>query len=97
MNFGESFNSNPVEAIGDGDGTVNKRSLIGCEYWKNTPAQEGFSIYQHEFTGVEHYDILGDSRPIDYIMKTLFGDSGYTQARRTNTTSQNIIMRFRLF
>lgn len=97
MNFGESFDSNPVEAIGDGDGTVNKRSLTGCEYWRNTPAQGGFAIHQHEFIGVEHYDILGDSRTIDYIMRTLFGDSGRTEARRKKSTHKNSIMKIRFF
>lgn len=101
LNFGQSFNSNPIEVKGDGDGTVNRRSLAGCDYWRNTPAQFGHEIHQQELANAEHYDILSDSRLIDYITKTLFGLEGLTSLKLTRAKRQNVtnhkIMRVRLF
>ncbi|XP_055294956.1 phospholipase A2 group XV-like [Sitodiplosis mosellana] len=98
LNFGKGLNANPIEVKGEGDGTVNRRSLIGCNYWQNTPAQFGYAIHQQEIPDAEHYDILSDSRLIDYITRTLCGVTGYTEVRRKNKTHKNNkIMRIRLF
>lgn len=71
MDFGSKFNSYPKIFNSDGDGTVNRRSLIGCDYWKNSPAQANHMIFQQEIPDVDHYNILSDSNSIDYILKLL--------------------------
>lgn len=97
LNFDQSLKSNPMEIKGQGDGTVNRRSLIGCDYWKNTPAQRNYAIYQLELADVEHYDIVSESKTIDYITKTLFGASGYTEIRKIQKTTHQKVMRVRIF
>lgn len=77
MNFGKKFNLKPSIVNGNGDRVVNLRSLIGCEYWKNSPAQRNRTIYQQEFPGAEHIAILSSSAPINYIIKTLTGYDDY--------------------
>lgn len=95
LDFGPIFNSKPMLVKGDGDGTVNRRSLIGCEHWRNTPGQGNHGIYQQEFPGVEHYNMLSDAGPINYILDRL---TGYTDYPRVNeySGSENM-MKIRLF
>ncbi|KAJ6634693.1 Phospholipase A2 group XV [Pseudolycoriella hygida] len=71
LDFYNGLNSYPTITYGDGDGTVNLRSLLGCTYWRNTSAQEKHSVYQQAFPNVEHYNLLGDSRVINYIINRL--------------------------
>lgn len=95
LDFGDSYNPNPVLIKGNGDGTVNRRSLIGCGYWENTAAQGNHKIYQQEFPGVEHYNMLSNSGPINYIINKLTGLSDFPNAKEiANTTN---VMKFRLF
>lgn len=84
--------------MGNGDGTVNMRSLLGCEMWKNSPAQGKHAVHQHVFSGVEHYNILGNAEIIDYILKTLTGKGTKSHTRTFNQHSRNEkIMKIRLF
>lgn len=62
---GEFPGSDPSVVIkGDGDGTVNTRSLLGCTQWKEK--QEKL-VHHHVFTGVDHLGILREDPPTDFI------------------------------
>lgn len=65
LDFGVKFNLDPRISFGDGDGTVNARSLIGCKYWKNST---NYKIYIQEFPGEDHIGILKHYGIIDYIL-----------------------------
>lgn len=80
---------------GDGDGTVNRRSLKACEHWKNVPAQGNHGIYEQEFPGIEHYNMLSDAGPINYILDKLTGIADFPRAQEY-AGNQNT-MKFRLF
>lgn len=80
LDFGKQFNPKPSIIKGNGDGVVNERSLIGCKYWENTPAQENHKIYQVKFADAEHIAILGESAPINYILSKLTGHEDYPRA-----------------
>lgn len=95
IDFGPSFNPKPSFVLGDGDGTVNKRSLIGCRYWKNTAAQADHEIYEQEFPGIEHYNMLSRSEPINYIVERLIGVADYP--RKDEITCKSDTMKIRLF
>ena len=52
----------------NGDGTVNIRSLRGCERWKAS----GKSVVNHvEYPGAEHNGILGDVRMISDVFDVI--------------------------
>ncbi|RWS01932.1 group XV phospholipase A2-like protein [Dinothrombium tinctorium] len=57
-------NEQPKIKYGDGDGTVNLRSLQGCLRWKD---QQSNPVHYKNFTQVEHMSIMSDSRIIEYI------------------------------
>lgn len=88
MNFKDGLNTFPALAYGDGDGTVNMRSLLGCTYWENTTAQHNSTVYHQAFPNVEHYNLLGDNRVINYIIGRLIttedGPVKWTQKSQTN-------------
>ncbi|XP_046677557.1 LOW QUALITY PROTEIN: phosphatidylcholine-sterol acyltransferase-like [Homalodisca vitripennis] len=54
----------PSFVIGDGDGTVNKRSLEGCVHWKGQQKQ---GVYHQTFPDMDHMDVLRDPRILQYI------------------------------
>lgn len=56
--------SQPRIFYGDGDGTVNARSLKGCLRWQGQQYQ---GVYYKNFTNVDHMLIMSDFRIIDYI------------------------------
>lgn len=68
LDFGTEFNSDPTIIEGDGDGTVNKRSLMGCRYWKNATNR---LIHVREFPGIDHMQILDHSEIIDYVLNAV--------------------------
>lgn len=95
MDFGSGFNPNPAFNWGNGDGTVNKRSLVGCAYWRDTPAQNNKTIYLQEFPGIEHYNLLSKASVINYILGRLDRDANYPlKSEHKNSTNP---MKFRLF
>lgn len=52
--------------MGDGDGTVNLRSLEGCNKW--TPAKNGGKrIYHQEFQGLDHMETLRNDKVAQYV------------------------------
>lgn len=95
MDFGGAYNPNPALVKGNGDGTVNRRSLIGCGHWENTPAQGNHKIYQQEFPGVEHYNMLKDAGSINYILNKLTDDHDYP--RQGESSNVTVMMKWRLF
>ena len=62
------YDDQPDVTYGDGDGTVNKRSLYGCLKWKGNQRQK---IYHQEFKGVDHMSILGSQDILNYIEKVV--------------------------
>lgn len=65
---GVTLDSYPQLILGDGDGTVNLRSLEGCLYWKTKQKQK---IYHQTFAGVDHMEILRNQHVLDYVKTTL--------------------------
>jgi len=62
---GEFPGSDPSTIIkGNGDGTVNYRSLIGCTRWNGLQTQP---VTHHEFPGVDHLEILRNNEPATFI------------------------------
>lgn len=96
MDFGAGYNPNPTFIRGNGDGTVNERSLIGCGHWANTAGQNGHRIYQQAFPNVEHYDLLADYRVINYILNRLTGAENYLP-KPNNSNLINSVMKYRIF
>lgn len=70
--FGMRFNSTPIIHQGNGDGEVNYRSLIGCEYWMNDTDQGNHKIYQQDFPGVDQVNTLDNPGPMKYIFKKAY-------------------------
>lgn len=58
----------PKRFDGDGDRTVNIRSLRGCLNWKNKQKQ---GVYHKDFKGISHQKILSHSVVADYIKTIL--------------------------
>lgn len=65
---GTSIEGSPQLIPGDGDGTVNLRSLEGCKYWQN---KQKCKVYPQVFPGVNHMDILKNSNVLNYIKTIL--------------------------
>ena len=62
---GEFPGSDPsVVVMGDGDGTVNTRSLVGCIQWRE---KQDKPVHHHVFPGVDHLGILRNDPPTDFI------------------------------
>ncbi|XP_014661427.1 PREDICTED: group XV phospholipase A2-like [Priapulus caudatus] len=59
----------PTATYGDGDGTVNMRSLRGCLRWERAQKQK---VYERGYKGVDHMGILQHPPIIDYLQKVLF-------------------------
>ena len=57
------YDAQPDTINGPGDGTVNERSLMACNKWKDTTVVD--------FDNVDHLDILADSRVLDYLENLL--------------------------
>ena len=58
----------PKVINGDGDGTVNARSLVGCLDWVHHQKQP---VHHKQFPGLSHLGILKNSQAIHYIMSVL--------------------------
>ena len=61
--------SQPNVVYGDGDGTVNKRSLLGYRRWIG---KQPHPISYKEFSGAEHVATLRHQPVIDYILQLVF-------------------------
>lgn len=77
---GEFPGSDPSQILkGDGDGTVNMRSLLGCTRWATEQVQP---VHHHVLPGVDHMEILRGLEPakliatiIENINKELYEDA----------------------
>ncbi|XP_033341246.1 lysosomal phospholipase A and acyltransferase [Megalopta genalis] len=65
---GTSIQGVPQLLPGDGDGTVNLRSLEACKYWQDKQKQK---IYTQGFPGVDHSGILKNVNVLNYIKTVL--------------------------
>ncbi|KFD54536.1 Lecithin:cholesterol acyltransferase [Trichuris suis] len=61
----------PIEVKGDGDGTVNLRSLSACRQWANNQRKP---VYYRSFPKAEHTEILKNPDVLAYIKEVLFSD-----------------------
>lgn len=61
----------PTFTTGDGDGTVNYRSLSACHQWAVSGFNDPTSLTYKTFSGATHNGILGDERLIDFIEDAL--------------------------
>lgn len=89
LNFKDGLNSFPSLTYGDGDGTVNMRSLVGCTYWQNTTPQHNATVYHQAFPNVEHYNLLGDNRVINYIIGRLIPNAVGGPVKWTRKSQSN--------
>jgi len=78
---GEFPGSDPTMIKGDGDGTVNLQSLVGCTRWAKQQREE---VHHMELPGVNHMGILRDLEPakkiaavIENLNKQLYEDEKY--------------------
>ena len=62
----------PNVVYGDGDGTVNLRSLYGYKRWFDNQNEK---IFFKEFKGVDHLAILKNQDAIDYILNLIINSS----------------------
>ncbi|XP_077284078.1 lysosomal phospholipase A and acyltransferase-like [Arctopsyche grandis] len=67
----------PTLAYGDGDGTVNTRSLEGCLHWTNNhrsrwTSKSGVKVVSHlALPKADHMSILSDVRVLEYLKNLL--------------------------
>lgn len=59
---------NPKFQYGNGDGTVNIRSLLGCIHWSTMQKQK---VFHQIFPNADHMTILRDDRVMDYISQLM--------------------------
>ncbi|XP_019876595.2 phospholipase A2 group XV isoform X2 [Aethina tumida] len=60
----------PTLIYGDGDGTVNRRSLEGCLHWRSLQKQK---IHVIPFEKVDHLQILNNPDVLDYLAALVNG------------------------
>lgn len=79
LNYKTDLTGTPTLVTGDGDGTVNARSLKSCEKWTGTKAQNNKEIHSIELSGADHMGVLSDKRVVQYVLNVLTGDSHYDE------------------
>jgi len=62
------WSSGPTLIKGDGDGTVNLRSLEGCLRWKG---KQKLPVHYKLFPKLKHSDILKLDDPVDYVVSVI--------------------------
>lgn len=77
LNYKGDLKTTPTLVTGDGDGTVNARSLKSCELWSGTKAQREKTIHSIELPNVDHMGILSDKRVIEYVLNLLVNNNTY--------------------
>lgn len=65
---GTTLTGYPTLIYGDGDGTVNRRSLEACQHWQTLQKQK---VFVHELPKVDHLQILHDKSTQDYIREAM--------------------------
>lgn len=64
----DNLDGDPKLIYGDGDGTVNLKSLLGCTYWRDHQKKP---ILTYEIKNAEHLQILGHPSAVDYVLNVL--------------------------
>lgn len=64
---GTWLDGTPTLVGGDGDGTVNLRSLRACERWGKGSLNGGAPLKALPLQSAEHLKILHDPRVLDYV------------------------------
>jgi len=64
------FPKEPSLVKGDGDGTVNIRSLKGCLKWESAQKQ---AVHHKVFKGINHVDMLRKEEPTSYVVEIIDG------------------------
>jgi len=64
------FPTEPSLVKGDGDGTVNIRSLKGCLRWEGAQKQ---AVHHKVFKGINHVDMLRRVEPTSYVVDVIDG------------------------
>lgn len=77
LNYKTGLGGSPTLVSGDGDGTVNVRSLRACEQWGSSPQQHAKKIHSIEISGADHMGILSDKRVVEYVLQVLVGSGDY--------------------
>lgn len=67
------LDGSPTLINGDGDGTVNARSLQACTHWIGMKEQLGKNVSTLQLPGVDHMGILRDNRVVQYVLDVLIG------------------------
>lgn len=57
----------PMLRNGNGDGTVNERSLKACQMWKESSLSSGYPVIVHSFQNVTHNGMVRDSQVLSYL------------------------------
>jgi len=57
----------PKMTFGDGDGTVNTRSLRGCLRWQGKQTSNK-QVFYANYSGVDHMSVMTDPRIINYLL-----------------------------
>ncbi|KAG7201541.1 hypothetical protein KM043_004292 [Ampulex compressa] len=65
---GTTIDGYPQLIPGDGDGTVNLRSLEGCLHWQNKQKQK---VHSQAFPHLNHMDILRNENVLEYVKNIL--------------------------
>ena len=66
--YGEDFDDIKMEEFGDGDGTVNIRSLMSCDNWNG---KQYHRIHLKQFKKVTHLKMLRDKNILNAIKEIL--------------------------
>merc|ERR1711910_296581 len=75
------FYTEPSLVKGDGDGTVNIRSLKGCLRWEGAQKQ---AVHHKIFKGINHVDMLRREEPTTYVVDTIDGLNKQLQKTKVN-------------
>ncbi|XP_066927117.1 lysosomal phospholipase A and acyltransferase-like [Clytia hemisphaerica] len=68
LTYGDNFpDATPTITTGDGDGTVNHRSLEACKRWNGNS-----DVTYKTIKGASHNGILGDPKLLDFMKEALF-------------------------
>ncbi|CAG0886208.1 unnamed protein product [Darwinula stevensoni] len=73
-----NFPMDPDLIYGDGDGTVNIRSLQGCLKFKEKQKQQ---VYHFPIKGAEHMEIIRDPQALQYLVKLVKTDKAMEMLR----------------
>ena len=68
--YGDSFPDKPPSDLiyGNGDGTVNARSLQACSLWKD---KQVFPVVMKSFSKVSHFDMVSDDNVLQELGKIM--------------------------